>query len=198
MKKYIFKPHDNIRICSFSIIFLILLFPNFIAIIYDITHTTIFPTSIFAMIMIWVDILTLLAYFLAYIIYPTKYVIVDGYLVKTYHREELFKIKTSDIEKIYIKKSKQWYVFFRTIIALGLGDPMLDLDSFLTKISFIFSKSEFVQPEENQDNPTLSLKSPLDLNKQERYETLSLRKCKKICKILKIEPIYINQSRWET
>ena len=187
-----FKPKDNVRLYYLTIEFLILLIPNIGAFIYDITHTTIFSISIFGMVVLALDFLFLFFYFISYIACPEKYIIDDTYFTKKYRGEELFKIKKSDIEKIYVVKAKKCRIFGDIAATFIAADVSFDPSSILTRVSFIFSKCEFVQYEKKQNNPKLSLRSPLDFDKIERYDTLSFRKCKQICKALNIEPICLN------
>ena len=120
--------------------------------------------------------------------YPEKYVIEESYISKYKWKKLIFKIKISDIDKIFIRKNK-WYSFFRFCLHF-LFQTVPDGDA-LTCVSFVFKRCEAIKKVPSGFNSRIFLK-PDSYNEHFEFgDVMSLAKCKKLCKKLNIEPTYV-------
>lgn len=134
------------------------------------------------------DAFIIALYLLGRLFYPVKYKI-DKEGVIVYDGERLvLKLKREQISKIYIQKER-WGGFFKCLFGL--------INSFTiyphcTSISFCFSESEVCR-QRICSIQRKRLMTSLDFKNElcEFNELFTYRECMKICKILGIEPIFV-------
>lgn len=144
--------------------------------------------ALFVTIMI-IDLVILLVYIITRIIYPAKYEIKDGYLTKYRSKKKIFQIKVQDIEAIYIKRGK-WYsllVFFIQTIFATLAE-----EDTMSSFSIVFKRCEIIKTEK-RDTVSPSLKGNSCPDMFEHCDIMSVRKCKKLCKMIGVIPRFVDR-----
>ncbi len=134
-----------------------------------------------------------IAFILIRIFYKVKYEIDDEYLTQYYGKEITFKIKKSDIEEVYVKKSRWFnvfYVFFSASLSLG-SDPIDNI--YGSNISFAFHTWETIRQPKTK-SLRISLKPEDKKGSFEVSDFFSYRQSKKICKLLGKEPIMVKKA----
>ena len=180
-KKLVIKPGDNfcfhmLLLCMFVMFFTFDMIAILTREVSAINTTLIAHAVVFCL------------FALIRIFYWGKYVIDDSYMSKYMGKKLVFKIKISDVEKIFIRKNK-WYSFFRFVFFFMLES--VPNGKGLTCISFVFKHCEKIKKVSGEHNYDISLKPDSYNEYFERCDVMSLAKCKKLCKKLNIEPIYV-------
>lgn len=181
-RKLIFKPLDNVQLCYLMMGAFVLLILN----IGPILTGDIFDFQEYWPVLIF-DVLPFLGYILARIVFGGKYVVDDMYMTKYIKRAPVLKVKTSDIEKVFIRRGKWYYYFTAATRLLFWQEPD---EEKLTNISFIFKRCEFVDRKQDQKSMK-PLKTKEYEDYAEWYDCYSLKKAKKLCKRLGITPTYV-------
>lgn len=182
-KKQIIKPRDN-----YHTYFLFLAFLVFLP--FDLVLLFGFDMLLFKIVLIANSIfIGILA--VGRIVYPVKFVFDGEALTKYNGKKIVYKIKLENIEAVFIQKGKKrsFIVFiFQTLCQLKPdGD-------YMTSISFVFNSYD-IKGEAKNTEPYLSLK-PKEYNRfYERCDILSFRKCKRLCKFMKITPVILENSK---
>ena len=136
------------------------------------------------------NIFFLATHVLVRVFYPFKYEI-DREGITAYDRKSLIlKLKREQIEKVYIRKEKCNGFFWWLLELLSL----FKISPHCTSISFCFSESEVCR-QRICSIQRKRLMTSLDFKNElcEFNELFTYRECMKICKILDIEPIFVEQ-----
>lgn len=116
-----------------------------------------------------------------------KYVIDEVYVKRYKGKNVVFKIKQSDVLKIYIKKAP-WYDFFAFLLDVLSGGLRYTQG---TNISFVFKECDIMETVESEIKRKQLKNKYEDKELTEFSDIMSIRQCKKLCKRLKIAPIII-------
>ena len=142
----------------------------------------------FSIIVLCTELGVYLFFLLWYILYPRKYVIDDEYITEYYFKETIFKLKRENLVKIYIRKARWWDCFAFVLYASVNSEEDVHPG---TNIYFVYTNHELLESYRTnfrQGKLYKKISEPIYL---EHLETMTLRRCLKICKFLNIEPIYI-------
>jgi hypothetical protein len=118
-------------------------------------------------------------------------------LTKTKGRKVIFKVDVKEIVAIYIKQKSKFYIFkcwLYILIGFLVADeePILANKQHGTYISIVH-KDSFVCFKEERPLPSLK---PITMKYfYEHQESLSVRECMKICKVMGIEPQIITKKK---
>ena len=179
MKKKIFKPQDNYH-ALLLLPWLLISLPFELVLITDYELTLL-------VIVLCMNIIPTAVFVLVRSFYRIKYVVDDNYIVKFRGKKIVFKIKTEDVEAVFVKKGK-WYAIFFVLLSMLCGvEPK---DKVFTNISVVFKRCEIIRKEKGEMFGE-SLKPEEYDDFFEKNDVMSLRKCIRICEIIKKAPIYI-------
>ena len=134
------------------------------------------------------DLHFIIAYLLGRLLYPVRYTI-DKEGVTVYDRKRLvLKLKREQISKVYVRKER-WGGFFKFLFELINSRTIYP---HCTSISFCFSESEVCR-QRICSIQRKRLMTSLDFKNElcEFNDFFTYRECMKICKILGIEPIFV-------
>ena len=179
-RKKVFKALDVVH-CFYWFLFLVIFIPFDLTLIF-----TPFDLSLLITVLCMNGIPTLI-FILVRVFYNVKYIIDERYLVKYKGKKIVFKISIQDVETVFIRKAK-WYAFFPFVLALVCGD--IPKGKSLTCLSLVYQNCEIVK-EEKREIKRPSLKNETYRSFFEHSEFFSLRKCKKICKKMGNDPIFV-------
>ena len=104
-------------------------------------------------------------------------------------KKKIFQIKAQDIEAIYIKRGK-WYsllVFFIQTIFATLAE-----EDTMSSFSIVFKRCEIIKTEK-RDTVSPSLKGNSCPDMFEYCDIMSVRKCKKLCKMIGVIPRFVDR-----
>ena len=179
---YKLKPLKAIQNCIFSLALPFLLLTNLILIFspdLDPWVQRVFLLN---------DLHFIIAYLLGRLLYPVRYTI-DKEGVTVYDRKRLvLKLKREQISKVYVRKER-WSGFFRCLYGMVI---CYAIHPHCTSISFCFSESEICH-QRICSIQRKRLMTSLDFKNElcEFNDFFTYRQCMKICKILGIEPIFV-------
>ena len=173
--KHKIKPLNTIHIYVYTAFILLAMPLNILLLTIKFDITLLLTSLIYHAVIV-------LCYLFTRLFYSTTYVIDDEFLTEYIKKDVVFKIKISDIEKIYIKKAK-WYDFFAFWFDII---PSACCCSHGSTISFVFNNYEILE-ERKTEIPRQSIKPRyIDKTAMEHVEIFSRRKCALLCKYLNI------------
>lgn len=179
-----FTPYNSIATFYFILIYFGINIFNLGAFFDGMTFVESIPKKI-ALVL---NIIFIILIILHYVFYPVKYVVDDTYLIKYRRKNIVFKIKISDLQKVYIWKPS----FTKTLsLVLDIFTVAYNITPNFTIISFLFSDCEIDQNDKETEASKCSLKQKEDGYLCEKNESFSIRRCRKLCKALKIVPEYV-------
>ena len=176
-----FKPLDTIHL-YYCIFLLILGLP------FDIICVITWFDFYMVLIPMIYNSVIVVAFVLTRIIYRTRYKISECYLVQKIGNKIVFKVAVANIKAVYIKRAK-WYDML-SYFSDGIFTQCVN--SHGTVISFAYTAHE-IKEDVYAEIPRHTIKPKHENSEcQEHIELFSLRKCLKICALLKTTPIYVD------
>ena len=179
MKKslYTIKPLDNVHFL-FLLPFVIFFVP------FDLLLFTSAYEPILLIFVLIVNTIPILIFILARLFYNRKFVVENGFLIKYHMKKVIFKIKISDIEKVFVRKGR-WYAFPHFVF--DMVAYLMPKNCKISCVSFVFKRCEMLKIDKMEfDRP--ELKSSLYNAYFEQSEFFSYTKIKRLCSIINITP----------
>ena len=134
------------------------------------------------------DVFIVVLYILVRLLYPVKYEVDNNGITVRDGKRLVLKLKREQISKIFIQKER-WGGFFKFLFELINSRTIYP---HCTSISFCFSESEVCR-QRICSIQRKRLMTSLDFKNElcEFNELFTYRECMKICRILGIEPIFV-------
>jgi hypothetical protein len=139
-----------------------------------------------AITVIIMNLVPIITWIFARILYPNKYIVDNNYLIKYRRKQIVFKIKIDDIKCIYIKRMR--ISSFFSFIYEAICGPFKKAHG--TSISIAYKNHE-IKEHEILELPRESLITDNCEELFQHCEILSYGKCIKLCKKIHMTPILI-------